>query len=296
MVFDSICRMRSRVTPYTLPISSRVLGCPSVRPNRIDTTPASRSERVASTECSCSCSSVKLAASPGWMASEFSIRSPNSLSPSSPSGVCKEIGSRPYLCTSMTFSGVMSSSAASSWGVGSRPRSCSICRCTQASLLTASTMCTGRRIVRDCSAIARVIAWRIHQVVLGRPAIFGDPLKVDALTGTQHPPAFGEPLLGEQARLDPLGQLDLLPSVEQPHLPDLLEVVLDRVGRSAGGRHLGGGQALVVIAGNHRLALALLARRLRRAAGSRRGASLAGAWLPLTGRLLPGDGLILGRA
>src|SRR5699024_6391956 len=60
------------------------------------------------------------------MASESSIRSPNSESPSSPSGVCSEIGSRPYFCTSMTFSGVISSSLASSSGSGSRPRSCSI--------------------------------------------------------------------------------------------------------------------------------------------------------------------------
>src|SRR6516162_3676245 len=116
MIRDSICRIRSRVTPYTLPISSRVLGCPSVSPNRMDTTPASRSDSVPSTECSCSCSRVKLTASPGWMASESSIRSPSSLSPSSPSGVCREIGSRPCFCTSMTFSGVMSSSAASSGG------------------------------------------------------------------------------------------------------------------------------------------------------------------------------------
>src|SRR5437773_1430760 len=128
MVLDSIWRIRSRVTPYTLPISSSVLGWPSVSPNRIDTTPASRSDSVSSTECSCSCSSVKLTASPGWIASKSSIRSPNSLSPSSPSGVCSEIGSRPYFCTSMTFSGVMSNSAVSSSGVGSRPRSCSICR------------------------------------------------------------------------------------------------------------------------------------------------------------------------
>ena len=52
-----------------------------------------------------------------------SIRSPNSESPSSPSGVCREIGSRPYFCTSCTFSTGMSSSRASSSGVGSRPRS-----------------------------------------------------------------------------------------------------------------------------------------------------------------------------
>ena len=164
MVLDSIWRIRSRVTPYTLPISSSVLGWPSVSPNRIETTPASRSDSVSSTECSCSWSRVKLTASPGWIASESSIRSPNSLSPSSPSGVCSEIGSRPYFCTSTTFSGVMSSSTASSSGVGSRPRSCSICRCTRASLLITSTMCTGIRMVRAWSAIARVIACRIHQV------------------------------------------------------------------------------------------------------------------------------------
>ena len=92
------------------------------------------------------------------------MRSPNSLSPSSPSGVCSEIGSRPYFWTSTTFSGVMSSSLASSSGVGSRPRSWSIWRWTRASLLMTSTMCTGMRMVRAWSAIARVIAWRIHQV------------------------------------------------------------------------------------------------------------------------------------
>ncbi len=46
----------------------------------------------------------------------------------SPSWICGGFGSRPYFCTSMTFSGVMSSSTASSSGVGSRPRSCSIWR------------------------------------------------------------------------------------------------------------------------------------------------------------------------
>ena len=64
----------------------------------------------------------------------------------------------------MTFSGVMSSSRESSSGVGSRPRSCSIWRWTRASLLMTSTMCTGMRMVRAWSAIARVIAWRIHHV------------------------------------------------------------------------------------------------------------------------------------
>src|SRR5437764_70730 len=127
----------------------------------MDTTPASRSDSVSSTECSCSCSSVKLTASPGWMASESSIRSPNSLS---------QRDDQPQ--------------------VG------------------------------------------LHQVILRPPAVFGGPLQVDALAGTQHPAAFGQLLLGEQPGLDPLGQLDLLPGVQQRHPPDLPEVVLDRIGTS----------------------------------------------------------------
>jgi hypothetical protein len=37
-------------------------------------------------------------------------------------------------------------------------------RDTRSSLFIVSTMCTGTRIVRAWSAIARVIAWRIHHV------------------------------------------------------------------------------------------------------------------------------------
>ena len=52
-------------------------------------------------------------------------------------------------------------------------------------------------------------------------------LRLDLLAGVQL-------LLGEQAGLDALGELDLLLGVEQRDLADLLEVVLDRVGRGAG--------------------------------------------------------------
>ena len=55
-------------------------------------------------------------------------------------------------------------SAAISSGVGSRPRSWCSWRWMRASLLIVSTMCTGIRMVRAWSAIARVMAWRIHQV------------------------------------------------------------------------------------------------------------------------------------
>ena len=65
---------------------------------------------------------------------------------------------------SRTLSGVSSTLAAISSTVGSRPSSCSIWRWMRSTLFIVSTMCTGMRMVRAWSAIARVIAWRIHQV------------------------------------------------------------------------------------------------------------------------------------
>jgi hypothetical protein len=50
------------------------------------------------------------------------------------------------------------------FGRGSRESSCWRCRWVRISLLIVSIMCTGMRIVRAWSAIARVIAWRIHHV------------------------------------------------------------------------------------------------------------------------------------
>ena len=47
---------------------------------------------------------------------------------------------------------------------GSRPRRCTSWRSMCTTLFSFSTMCTGIRIVRALSAIARVTAWRIHQV------------------------------------------------------------------------------------------------------------------------------------
>ena len=58
----------------------------------------------------------------------------------------------------------MSISLPISSGVGSRPSSWSSWRWIRTSLLIVSTMWTGMRIVRAWSAIARVIACRIHQV------------------------------------------------------------------------------------------------------------------------------------
>ena len=58
----------------------------------------------------------------------------------------------------------MSMRLAISSALGSRPSSCTSDRDVRVSLLMVSIMCTGMRIVRAWSAIARVIAWRIHHV------------------------------------------------------------------------------------------------------------------------------------
>jgi len=92
----------------------------------------------------------------------------------------------------------------------------------------------------------------LQQVVLGPDAILGDPLQVDARVRGQVL-ALGQLLLGEQARLDPLGQLDLLLGVEQRHLADLLQVVLDRVRGGARHRDLRGREIVVVIAEDENL-------------------------------------------
>ena len=70
----------------------------------------------------------------------------------------------------------------------------------------------------------------LQQVILGPASVGRDPLQIQAhalvelLAGVQE-------FLGEQAGLDALGELDLLLGVEEGDLADLLEVVLDRVGR-----------------------------------------------------------------
>ena len=107
---------------------------------------------------------VKDTASAGTTASESSMRSPGSGVAVFTEGCAGRWVRGRISRTSMTFSGVISSSLPRFFGVGSRPRSWSIWRCTQASLLMTSTMCTGMRMVRAWSAIARVMAWRIHQV------------------------------------------------------------------------------------------------------------------------------------
>ena len=93
-----------------------------------------------------------------------STKSPSSESSSSPIGRSSEMGSWARRRMSRTSSAVMSSSPPISSGRGSRPRRCSSWRSTCTTLFSFSTMCTGMRMVRALSAIARVTAWRIHHV------------------------------------------------------------------------------------------------------------------------------------
>ena len=93
------------------------------------------------------------------------MKSASEASPSSePTGVSSDTGSWPTFSASSTRATGISSSTAISSGVGSRPCFWSRARLTRATRFMRSTMCTGMRIVRDWSASARVIAWRIHQV------------------------------------------------------------------------------------------------------------------------------------
>ena len=93
-----------------------------------------------------------------------SMKSPRCESSSSPIGVSSEIGSCAILRTLRTFETGMSMRRAISSEVGSRPSSCTSAREVRISLLMVSIMWTGMRMVRAWSAIARVMAWRIHQV------------------------------------------------------------------------------------------------------------------------------------
>src|SRR5690606_11527527 len=71
-----------------------------------------------------------------------------------------------------------------------------------------------------------------EQVALGTTTVAHDPLQVETelrlLVGCGH---FRQLLFCEQARLDTHSEVDLLCSVQQRNLTDLLQVVLDRVSR-----------------------------------------------------------------
>ena len=122
-------------------------------------------------------------------------------------------------------------------------------------------------------------------MVLGPGAVLGDPLQIDPRVGGQVLP-LGQLLLGEQPRLDPLGQLDLLLGVQQGHLADLLQVILDRIRGGTGHRDLRGRKIIIVIAEDEDLlVLAGAVRRDLDDGGARRGGGL-GSGGHLRGRLV----------
>ena len=100
----------------------------------------------------------------GDSADSSGTKSPRFESSSSPIGFSSEIGSCDMRRISRTSSVWISSSSAISSGSGSRPRRWTSWRSMWTTLFSFSTMCTGMRIVRALSAIARVTACRIHQV------------------------------------------------------------------------------------------------------------------------------------
>ena len=86
------------------------------------------------------------------------------VSPSSPIVESRLIGWRLVRSNSSIWSGVRSSSTASSSGVGSRPSRWCMSRSTLLSLDSISSTCTGSRMVRAASAKPRWIACRIHHI------------------------------------------------------------------------------------------------------------------------------------
>jgi len=93
-----------------------------------------------------------------------SMKSPRCASSSLPTVASSEIGSLEIRRIARIFSSGISIFRARSAGSGSCPVSCSTRRESRLILLMFSIMCTGMRIVCAWSAMARVIACRIHHV------------------------------------------------------------------------------------------------------------------------------------
>ena len=157
--------MRSRVTRKSSPTSSSVRSRPSLfNPNLRRMTFSSLGLRVWSTSPATSRRLAVITLSAGLAVALSSIRSPNWESPPSPIGVSSEIGCWVSFKALFTLSIEVPIRFAISSVVGSRPRSLTSSREAVLTLLSSSIMCTGTRMVRPWSAIALVIAWRIHQV------------------------------------------------------------------------------------------------------------------------------------
>ncbi|MCY1241389.1 hypothetical protein D9M72_542860 [compost metagenome] len=164
MALLSIWRIRSRVTSNCLPTSSSVWSLAMSMPKRMRSTLASRGVSSSSISRTTARRPACRAASAGVALSESAIMSPRLVSPSSPTGVSIDTGSLAIFMIERIFSSGMSMRSASTAGSGSLPVCCMISRDRRLSLLICSIMCTGTRMVRAWSAMARVTAWRTHQV------------------------------------------------------------------------------------------------------------------------------------
>src|SRR5258706_190035 len=177
----SIWRIRSRVTSNSWPISSSVCSRSQPMPKRRRITFSSLGERVFRMLAVSSRTLVSITASTGEPTQRSSIKSPSADSPSRPTGVSSDTGSREMVLSFWTFSTGISIRREISSLVGARPSSFSSSRVARRNLFIDSFMWTGIRMVRDWSAMARVIAWRIHQLAqvgLEVRHLFGHPLDV----------------------------------------------------------------------------------------------------------------------
>ena len=109
--------------------------------------------------------SVSAAASKGDIVLSSGISSPNwAASESSPTGLSSDTSGCAARISTSASTGSTPASAAISSTVGSRSPAASSLRWAPSSFLITLSMWIGIRIVRPLSAIAREMAWRIHQV------------------------------------------------------------------------------------------------------------------------------------
>ena len=138
----------------------------------------------------------------------------------------------------------------------------------------------------------------LQQVVLRDATVVDDPLVVHRFARVRHLSAV-EQVLGVHSGFDALGEVDFLGGVEQRHLADLLEVVLDGVSGRTGGDDLLGRCILFVGVGDdeatglgHGGVLLLLLRVLR--LGRLGGALLCGQSVRCRFDLLGGVDIVVG--
>ena len=156
--------MRSRVTANDSPTSSSVCSLPSSSPKRNLMIFSSRRVSIFSTDAICSFRLRLMTVSDGDATVLSSIKSPRCASSFSPMGVSSESVCCATFRSLSTLSTGISRCLAISSEEGSRPSWWTSSRRVRIKLLIVSLMCTGRRMVRDWSAMARVMAWRIHHV------------------------------------------------------------------------------------------------------------------------------------